>query len=200
MDLGQKIKKLRLDKGMTLEQVGDAVGVGKSTVRKWETGEIANMGRDKIEKVAIALGVSPAYLMGWDDAEPVARRRTRRFMPVDNDRKVRVAQAWSKHSPNTVTIKGTTRQGVADLGEIKEVRLGFMSDSIRTPTFNGSLYSTSSTSSIDPDSETFEKFRKLDSYGKSVVRAVINLELNRVNAQNKEAHSNGMSEMQQDHT
>lgn len=198
MDLGQKIKKLRLDKGMTLEQVGDAVGVGKSTVRKWETGEIANMGRDKIEKVAIALGVSPAYLMGWDDTEPVARRRTRRFMPVENGRKVRVAQAWSKHSPNTVTIKGTTRQGVADLGEIKEVYVGAMSDSIRTPAFNGSMFSSSS--STDPDNETFEKFRKLDSYGKSVVRAVINLELNRVNAQNKEAQKNGMSEMQQKHT
>ena len=36
---------------LTLEEVGNAVGVGKSTVRKWENGEIENMKRDKIEKI-----------------------------------------------------------------------------------------------------------------------------------------------------
>lgn len=52
---------------MSLEQVGDIVGVGKSTVRKWETGDIANMRRDKIALLAQALGVTPGYLMGWED-------------------------------------------------------------------------------------------------------------------------------------
>ena len=45
----------------TLEQVGDLVGVGKSTVRKMETGDIENMKRDKIVKLAKALRVSPIY-------------------------------------------------------------------------------------------------------------------------------------------
>lgn len=66
-DFSTKIKQLRKDKGMTLEQVAKIVGVGKSTVRKWETGTIANMGRDKIESLAKALSVSPEYLMGWDN-------------------------------------------------------------------------------------------------------------------------------------
>ena len=66
-ELSQKIKELRLKNGMTLEQVGDIVGVGKSTVRKWETGMIANMRRDKIALLAKALGTTPAYLMGWKD-------------------------------------------------------------------------------------------------------------------------------------
>lgn len=68
----KKIKELRLERGLTLEQVGDAVGVGKSTVRKWETGMITNMKRDKIAKLATALGVSPAVLMGWEDAPPAS--------------------------------------------------------------------------------------------------------------------------------
>lgn len=67
MDFGHKIKQIRKSKGMSLEQVGDIVGVGKSTVRKWETGDIANMRRDKIAKLANALGVEPSYLMGWTD-------------------------------------------------------------------------------------------------------------------------------------
>lgn len=66
-NMGDLIKKLRHEKNMTLEELGDKVGVGKSTVRKWENGMIANMKRDKIVKVAKALDVSPAYLMGWEN-------------------------------------------------------------------------------------------------------------------------------------
>lgn len=70
MDMGQKINNLRTQNGLTLEELGNMVGVGKSTVRKWENGMIANMRRDKIAKLADALKTTPAYLMGWD--EPVA--------------------------------------------------------------------------------------------------------------------------------
>ena len=65
-----KIKELRKAKGLTLEEVGDMVGVGKSTVRKWETGIIANMKRDKIAALAKALDTTPAYLMGWKEETP----------------------------------------------------------------------------------------------------------------------------------
>lgn len=66
-DMAKRIKDLRLEKGLTLEQVGKIVGVGKSTVRKWETGMIANMKRDKIASLSKALGVSPSYLLGYTD-------------------------------------------------------------------------------------------------------------------------------------
>lgn len=66
-EMSKKIRDLRLSRGMTLEQVATIVGVGKSTVRKWETGMIANMKRDKIALLARALGTTPAYLMGWKE-------------------------------------------------------------------------------------------------------------------------------------
>ena len=66
-NMARKIKELRQAKGLTLEQVANVVGVGKSTVRKWETGMIANMKRDKIAALAKALGTTPAYLMGWEE-------------------------------------------------------------------------------------------------------------------------------------
>ena len=66
-EMSIKIKRLRLERGMTLEQVAVIVGVGKSTVRKWETGMIANMKRDKIALLARALSTTPAYLMGWKE-------------------------------------------------------------------------------------------------------------------------------------
>lgn len=69
MEMGQKIYNLRIQKGLTLEELGNMVGVGKSTVRKWENGMIANMKRDKILKVSEALDTTPAYLMGWEEEE-----------------------------------------------------------------------------------------------------------------------------------
>lgn len=61
--LAKKIKMLRQLRGLTLEQVGNAVGVGKSTVKKWESGMISNMGVDKILPLAQILGTTPAELI-----------------------------------------------------------------------------------------------------------------------------------------
>lgn len=63
------LKEKRLEKNMTLEQVGNLIGVGKSTVRKWENGMIENMGRDKIILLSRALNISPLDIleMNTDD-------------------------------------------------------------------------------------------------------------------------------------
>ena len=63
MTTGEKIKLLRERNNYTLEELGKKIGVGKSTVRKWETGMIANMRRDNIAKLAEVFGVSPTYLI-----------------------------------------------------------------------------------------------------------------------------------------
>lgn len=69
-EFGELIKALRMKRGMTLEEVGNIVGVSKSTVRKWETGDIANLRRDKIAALAKALGTTPQRLMGWEEKDP----------------------------------------------------------------------------------------------------------------------------------
>ena len=61
------IQRRRKELGLTLEQVGKIVGVSKSTVRKWETGYIENMKRDKIALLAQALQTSPLEIMGMDN-------------------------------------------------------------------------------------------------------------------------------------
>lgn len=59
MNIGDKIAARRKELGLTLEQVGNFVGVSKSTVKKWETGYIANMRRDKIALLAKILQMPP---------------------------------------------------------------------------------------------------------------------------------------------
>lgn len=62
-EIANKIKTRRQELGLTLEEVAQAVGVGRSTVRKWETGMIKNMGRDKIAALAQVLQINPVELV-----------------------------------------------------------------------------------------------------------------------------------------
>ena len=64
---GDKIKNLRIQNNMTLEEVGDRIGVSKQTLYKYENNIIRNIPSDKIEGLAKVFNISPAQIMGWDD-------------------------------------------------------------------------------------------------------------------------------------
>lgn len=65
-EIGKKMFLRRKELGLTLEEVGNAVGVGKSTVRRWENGMIRNMGRDKIAAIAKILQMDPVEFVPGD--------------------------------------------------------------------------------------------------------------------------------------
>lgn len=79
MTIGEVIRAQRKTLGLTLEEVGSAVGVGKSTVRKWENGDIANMKRDKIALLANVLKLPPSTFISGDEIEFKAEK------PIDED-------------------------------------------------------------------------------------------------------------------
>lgn len=66
MNLGDRIKKARLDRGLTLLEVAERLGKTEATIQRYESGNIKNLKNDTIEDLASVLNVSPAYLMGWD--------------------------------------------------------------------------------------------------------------------------------------
>lgn len=65
-EIANKIKARRIELGLTLEDVAQAVGVGRSTVQRWESGLIKNMGRDKIVALAKVLQISPLAIVPLD--------------------------------------------------------------------------------------------------------------------------------------
>lgn len=67
--IGSIIHDRRIELGLTLEQVGNSVGVSKSTVKKWESGFISNMGRDKIAALAKCLDLNPIVLVTGSSTE-----------------------------------------------------------------------------------------------------------------------------------
>ncbi|MBR3805100.1 MAG: helix-turn-helix transcriptional regulator [Clostridia bacterium] len=67
MKMGDIIKSLRIQKGMTQEELGKVIGVQKSAIRKYESGMVENIKRTSIKKMAQLFGVSPTYLMGMEE-------------------------------------------------------------------------------------------------------------------------------------
>ena len=67
--LSKKIKELRKEQGLSLEQLAELVGTSRQTIHRYENGIIANIPHEKIEALAEALRTTPASLMGWDDEE-----------------------------------------------------------------------------------------------------------------------------------
>ena len=86
-DIGKKMFLRRKELGLTLEEVGNAVGVGKSTVRRWENGMIKNMGRDKIAALARVLQMNPVEFVPFYDfklkGEVVADELVRKMDKMD---------------------------------------------------------------------------------------------------------------------
>lgn len=57
MNLGNLLRKKRKEKKLTLEQVGEAIGVSKNTVSKYERNMIANIGRTKVKALSKLLDI-----------------------------------------------------------------------------------------------------------------------------------------------
>ena len=63
MEIGQKIKKARLERGLTQQELGNMVGVQKSAIAKYESGRVVNIKRSTLQKIAGALNIRPSELL-----------------------------------------------------------------------------------------------------------------------------------------
>ena len=68
MKLHERIKKCRLECGMTLLEVANALGVREATAQRYESGEIKNLKQATVLEMARIFNCSPAYLMGWEES------------------------------------------------------------------------------------------------------------------------------------
>ena len=75
MEVKDIIRNRRIELGMTLKQVADAVGVNEGTVSRWESGDIDNMRRDRIAALSKALHLDPLVIMGMEADEDSQQQR-----------------------------------------------------------------------------------------------------------------------------
>jgi repressor LexA len=65
--LSVNLKKLRRERGLTLDDLARALETSRQTIHRYENGVISNVPPEKVAKLASALGVSPSALMGWSE-------------------------------------------------------------------------------------------------------------------------------------
>ena len=66
MTVAENLKYLRMKKGLSLAEVSRAVGVTRSTIQKYESGDV-DIKRTMAIKLANVYGVTPSQIMLWDD-------------------------------------------------------------------------------------------------------------------------------------
>lgn len=67
MTIGERIRSIREQKEMSLEDVAKICGTSRQAIYKYENNIVTNIPYDKIILLSKALGISPAEIMGWDD-------------------------------------------------------------------------------------------------------------------------------------
>ena len=69
MTIGQRIHQKRKEMGMSADELAKKLGKDRSTIYRYEKGDIEKFPLDILEPIAKALNTTPAYLMGWEEKE-----------------------------------------------------------------------------------------------------------------------------------
>ncbi len=114
------LRDKRKAKGLTMKEVAKAVGVSEATVSRWESGNIANMGRSKIYALSKILDLSPAEIMGIDIEEI-----KNNLQEAVNDKNTN----WAKAMPIYRTVKSQENKSGYQLVErVGYTRIGDIED------------------------------------------------------------------------
>jgi transcriptional regulator with XRE-family HTH domain len=101
--LGEKIKKLRKEKGLTLEGLAEQTGSSKSYIWELENKNPPRPSAEKVSRIAEALGVTSDFLIDENESTPTpavldeAFYRQYRRLPDPTKEKIRqMVEIWSK--------------------------------------------------------------------------------------------------------
>ena len=67
MSIGQRIKTIRMRQGITIDELAYRLGKNRTTIYRYENGDIENLPLGILDCLADALNTTPAYLLGWID-------------------------------------------------------------------------------------------------------------------------------------
>lgn len=75
-EVGNRIKKYRKERALTLKELADKVGLTEATIQKYEAGNIKKLDIQTMETMANALSVKCGVLIGWESEIEEANRHT----------------------------------------------------------------------------------------------------------------------------
>ena len=69
MTVGERLKTLRKEKGISVDKLAEIIGKDRATIYRYESSEIEKMPTSVLEPLCKALNTTPSYLMGWEEAK-----------------------------------------------------------------------------------------------------------------------------------
>lgn len=69
MEKGERIRLLRIEKGITQLEMAKLMKTTKQTISKYEKGIVTNIPSDRIEAMARILDTTPEHILGWEEKE-----------------------------------------------------------------------------------------------------------------------------------
>ena len=69
LKIGQRIKERRKELKMSADELGRKLGKDRSTIYRYENGDIENMPLDILPELASALEMTQQELMGWENIQ-----------------------------------------------------------------------------------------------------------------------------------
>lgn len=69
MNVGERIKQRRKELKISADELGAVLGKDRSTVYRYEKGDIEKLPLDILEPIARVLQTTPQYLMGWEQVK-----------------------------------------------------------------------------------------------------------------------------------
>lgn len=100
MALGDKIRELRVAKGMTGTELGKVVGVGRGSVSSWETGD-TRPDSDRLPILAAVLGTTVDHLLSEGGTATTSKKK-----PLFGKSKVKISPRLSSDVPITESAGG----------------------------------------------------------------------------------------------
>lgn len=106
MNIGSKIKQRRQEMSISVGELSQKLNVSRTTIYRYEKGEISKMPTETLEKIARILNTTPAYFMGWNDSPEVKSNILSIYNQLEQPRQEKVvdfAQEQLDEQNNKVT-------------------------------------------------------------------------------------------------
>ena len=82
MNIGENIKRRRLELGISVDELAEKIGKNRATIYRYENSSIENLPTTILEPLAKALYTTPAKLMGWSNVKEISIKTQTRRIPI----------------------------------------------------------------------------------------------------------------------